>query len=442
MRRPLFRCLYAAAFLGLSPYSPNTPQHFLEMAKSQVSINDKISSLRQLIQSFPSDNSANVARDNLVSLLAGSNRFEEALTEYRQKPSGANASDAIDFTLLEYLLKTGRYSEVLQKTSSSMEPIRDFVRDERLLELRVQALLATGHYGIARECVERWLSLYAGDGIEGSRFEGDVQSIQFLRRHLRALERLNGPTGKALFTVTVPHSLQQWSRRRDVPIVFFKLIPAHPAGQLYQPVLPGRHEIDPFFQSEVDELNRGFEYLSGGQFSVSYAGLRTLYVKEGDMDPASSGGHVLTSRVYAHTIPELYRLAGEAFVVLIDYRAQSEGEAAYMGDGIIHISASKLQPLVLMHEILHGLGATHQEWNYLAGQGYRFDPEDRGLMTFERGEILTLGLEEKNRALLSWPQVSLVRFGATDIASAPNADVENPTPTNRITLADGLIQKI
>ncbi len=63
----------------------------------------------------------------------------------------------------------------------------------------------------------------------------------------------------------------------------------------------------------------------------------------------------------------------------------------------------------MMHEILHGLGATHQEWNLLMAQGYKFDPEDRGLMTFERGEILYLGLEEKNRALLGWPQVGVVR---------------------------------
>jgi hypothetical protein len=62
-----------------------------------------------------------------------------------------------------------------------------------------------------------------------------------------------------------------------------------------------------------------------------------------------------------------------------------------------------------MHEILHGLGATHQDWNALEAQGYKFDPEDRGLMTFERGELVYLGLEEKNRALLGWPRVAVVR---------------------------------
>jgi len=46
-----------------------------------------------------------------------------------------------------------------------------------------------------------------------------------------------------------------------------------------------------------------------------------------------------------HTIPELYRLAGEAFVILVDYRAQARMRRPYMGDGIIHLSASKFQTL-------------------------------------------------------------------------------------------------
>ncbi|MFA5974571.1 MAG: hypothetical protein WC859_00200 [Elusimicrobiota bacterium] len=448
MKRSQFRCLYAAAFLGLSPYSnssTNIPQHLLETAKTQISINDKITYLKQLIQAFPSDELAKIARDHLVSLLAGSNRYEEALLEYRQYAPAPDTSAPIDFTLLECLLKTGRYNEVLQNTAVALNPVRDFLRDKRLLELRVQALLATGQYGNARENVENWLSLYAADGIEGSRFEGDVRSIQYLHRHLKTLERLNGQTGKALFTASVPDSHQQWSHQRNIPIYFVKLIPAHPAGQMYEPVLPGRHEIDSFFEDKVSEMNRGFDYLSGGEFSLSFGGLRTLYVREGDMDPTASGGHLLTSRVYAHSIPELYRLSGEAFVILVDYREQSTGEASYMGDGIIFLSASKFQPMTLMHEILHGMGATHQDWNYLQTQGYQFDSEDRGLMTFEKGEILDLGLETKNRATLGWPQVSVIRFGGADLAAVPRntpINAEQPPKLTPVTVADGFIQRI
>lgn len=416
MRSSRFNCLFVAAFMTVTPY---TPPHFLSMAKERLAINEKISLLRRLSESFPLDASAKTAREHLVALLAGSNRFDEALQEYRKDHPQAGAGDAIDFKLIEYLLKTGRYNDVLHATSAASGPVRDFLRDQKLLELRVQALLAKGQFRFARECVDRWLEKYAGDGMPGSRFEGDVRSIQFLKRHLIRLERLDGPKGKALFTASVPHSLRQWSRRRDVPIVFFKLIPAHAGGQLHEPLLPGRHEGASYFERHLEDVNRGFGYLSGGAFSVRFEGLRTLYVAEGDMDPASSGGHLLTSRVYIHTIPQLYKLAGEAFVVLVDYRAQADGEAAYMGDGLIHLSARKFETLVLMHEILHGLGATHKEWTYLESLGYRFDPGDRGLMTFERGELKDLGLEEKNRALLGWPQVAVVRFGAsTDVAFA------------------------
>ncbi len=184
-------------------------------------------------------------------------------------------------------------------------------------------------------------------------------------------------------------------------------------------------------------LTIGFDYLSGGRFSLNYKGVQTLYVRAGDLDPAASGGSLLTSRVYVHTIPQLYRLAGQSFVVLVDYRESAQDEAAYMGDGILHISANKLQTLVLMHEILHGLGATHQDWNYLERQGYRFDPQDRGLMTFENGELKYFGLEAKNRAILDWPEVAVVRLsGETE-----HRRREGPARTETLVAAPRLKQR-
>ena len=403
---PKFTCLFAASFLAVTPY---TPQQFLTLAKEQVSVPEKISILKRLADSFPLDRSARMARENLINFLISDNRYEEALQEYLKDHREDASGYAVDFKRIELLLRTGRYNDVLKETAVDSGPVRDFLRDMQLLELRVQALLAKGQFEIARTCVERWLEKYQGDGVAGGRFEGDVRSIQFLRRHLMALERIDGPVGKAIFTASVPDSLQHWSHRQDVPVVFFKLIPAHPGGQLHEPLLPGRHEGDAYFQNRVEDLNRGFQYVSGGQFSLRFAGMHTLYIQEGDLDPESSGGHLLTSRVYVHTLPQLYKLAGDAFVILIDYREQADEEAAYMGDGLIHLSASKLGTLVMMHEILHGLGATHQEWNAFEAQGYKFDSEDRGLMTFQQGEILDLGLEEKNRALLGWPQVGVIR---------------------------------
>lgn len=403
--------------------TPYTPQQFLFQAKEQVSVSEKISILKRLSDSFPLDSVARTARENLVNLLINDNRYEEALLIYqkeqdedgRRLPAGRQGR-AIDFKLLDMLLRTGRYNDVLRGTTALPAgrqglpgPAHDILRDMRLMELRVQALLAKGQFKMACECVDRWLEKYSGDVSPGSRFEADVRSLQFLRRHLLSLERINGSHGKAIFTASVPDSLQHWSHRQDVPIVFFKLIPVHPGGQLHKPLLPGRHEAASYFEDRVNDLNRGFAYISGGDFSLRFSGLHTLYVKEGDIDPESSGGHLLTSRVYVHTIPQLYKLAGDAFVVLVDYREQADGEAAYMGDGLIHLSASKLQTLVVMHEILHGLGATHQEWNAFEAQGYKFDPDDKGLMTFEQGEIVNLGLEEKNRALLGWPHVATIR---------------------------------
>lgn len=413
--RRLPRLCLAFVFLSVTPYSPG---QYLILAKEQRALDDKIFLLRQCIKTYPQDSAAARAREQLVTLLAGSNRYEEALAVYRENRTQEPAKPETDFTLLEYLLKTGRYNDLLRETSIAPGPQHDFVRDQKLMEFRVQALLAQGHYGLAEGSIDHWLERYAADGIEGGRFEGDVRSVQFLQKHLRALVRMQGAEGKPIFTASVPDSLQHWSHRQDVPIVFFKLVPAHPGGQLYEPLMPGRHEGEDFFQDVTDEMNRGLHYLSQGQFSLKFGGLHTLYVTEGDLDPSGPKAGLLTSRVYVHTIPELYRLDGQAFVVLIDYRYQSEDEAAYMGDGLIHLAANKLQTMVLMHEVLHGLGATHQEWGALIGQGYRFDPEDRGLMTFENGELKDLGLEEKNRALLGWPHVAVLRM-QSDTAAVP-----------------------
>lgn len=435
MRPPRFTCLLAASYISITPY---TPQQFLTLAKDQTDVSQKISILKRLMDSFPLDSSAEKAHAQMVNLLVSTNRYEEALQEYRKDHPETGAGRAIDFKLLEMLLHTGRYNEVLRDTAAASGPVRDILRDMKLLELRVQALLAIGQYRVALECVETWLQIYEADGVPGSRFESDVHSLQFLKRHLETLERLQGPVGKAIFTASVPDSLQHWSKRRDVPIIFFKLIPAHPAGQLHEPLLAGLHEDEDYFEDRVADLNRGFDYVSGEQFALHFAGLHTLYVKEGDMDPESSGGHLLTSRVYMHTIPPLYKLAGQAFVVLVDYRTLSDGEAAYMGDGLIHLSASKMQTLVVMHEILHGLGATHQDWNTLLADGYRFDPEDRGLMTFDHGEILDLGLEEKNRALLGWPRVGVVRprfTSDTDVAQVNESPAGPSNPTEETTTA-------
>jgi len=396
-----------------------TPNYYLSLAQQQMGVPEKTGFLKQLLSNFPTSDEARQAHDHLVALLAGSNRFEEALQEYQATHPAMSNTTIADFKLLDYQLKTGHFNDVLREAKVIGGP-GYLSRDLKVLELRVQALLAQGQFRFARQEVEGWLSLYQSEGVPGSLYENDIQSMAFLKRHLRALERLDGSTGKPLFTASVADSLNQWSHQRDIPIYFFKLIPARSGGE--GPVLlqSGRYDVDSYFKKQVEELNRGFDYLSSGRFSLSYQGLQTLYVRAGDVDPENSGGSLLTSRVYVHTIPQLYRLAGKGFVVLVDYRQSAADEAAYMGDGILHVSANKLQTLIVMHEILHGLGATHQDWNYLERQGYKFDPEDRGLMTFENGELKYFGLEAKNRALLGWPPVAVVRLsGNTDLAATP-----------------------
>ena len=58
-------------------------------------------------------------------------------------------------------------------------------------------------------------------------------------------------------------------------------------------------------------------------------------------------------------------------------------------------------------------------------------------MTFERGEILDLGLEEKNRALLGWPQVGVVRprFDSDTELAERSPQFEKPVSKRETTTA-------
>lgn len=398
-------CLFAS----LVTVIPIPLQQQLESAKNPSSIAEKITVLRRCLNDYPLNPKARAVRDQLVTLLLSSNRYDEALREYRKLVDLRKPTGEPDLKLLELLLKTGHYRELLFLTAKAPYNGRDFLFDKRLFEFRVQAFLAKGLYRDARMALEQWLAMHTKEGLQISRFEIDVQNLQKLRRYLLALERIQGDMGKSLFTASVPDSLQRWSRNSEVPIYFFKLVPADPSGRTIGPE-PLEKNVDESFRRRVEDMNKGFIYLSGGAFSLAFRDSRTLYIKKTDLDFSDPGTNVLISRVYVHTLAPLYRLAGKAFVVLVDYRAQADSQAAYMGDGIIHIAAGKLSSVTLMHEILHGLGATHQEWNTLTSQGYTFNAEDRGLMTFSKGELHDLGLEEKNRILLDWPRVETIRL--------------------------------
>src|SRR5262245_54490546 len=133
---PKFTCLFAASFMAVTPY---TPQQFLTLAKEQVSVSQKISILKRLSDSFPHDHSSNIAEEYLVNLLISDNRYDEALRLYLKTHPETGSGSAIDFKLIEMMLRTGRHSDVLRATAAASGPVRDFLRDMKLLELRVQA---------------------------------------------------------------------------------------------------------------------------------------------------------------------------------------------------------------------------------------------------------------------------------------------------------------
>src|SRR5688572_13145234 len=113
------RCGMAATILTISPMPPN---QMLHLAKTRAFIPEKISVLRQILSEQPESPTASAAREDLIALLSGTNRFDDALLEYQQINAQPGAGDAIDFRLLDLMLKTGRFSEVLRDTSVAAGP--------------------------------------------------------------------------------------------------------------------------------------------------------------------------------------------------------------------------------------------------------------------------------------------------------------------------------
>jgi hypothetical protein len=408
MRRLSRWSLSLLAVVLFTSATPFTPSSYLTMAREQTVLGDKVSLLRNCLKNFPSSPQAREARTQLITLLIATNQYEAALQEYRKEMELRKPGQDIDLKFLELLLKTGRSREVLRRTVRASVG-HDPIYDRQVFEYRVQAFLAQGQYREARQNVDQWLGMHGRDP-RGGRIDGDIENLQQVRRYLFALENAQGPLGKSLFTASIPDSLTRWSRQPHVPIVFFKLIPAEASDKSPEIQMIEKRLDESALRSMVNEMNRGFHYLSGGSFSLEFGGVETLYGKSDDPDPFGAHASVLTTRVYIHTIAPLYRLAGKAYVVLLDGRGPADEGTAYMGDGLIRIAGQKLNAMTLMHEVLHGLGATHQDWAALARLGYQFDGSDKGLMTFDQGELLDLGLEEKNRILLDWPRVTALHL--------------------------------
>ena len=83
-------------FMTITPY---TPQQFLSLAKTEVSVPEKISLLKRLADSFLLDSTSAIAREQLVNLLTSSNRYEEALIEYKRNHPGTQIGRNVDFKL-------------------------------------------------------------------------------------------------------------------------------------------------------------------------------------------------------------------------------------------------------------------------------------------------------------------------------------------------------
>ncbi len=78
-----FATLASLSILGLCAATPLTPTYYFSLAQQQMAVPAKTGFLKQLLMNFPGSDLATRAQDHLVALLAGSNRFEEALQEYQ-----------------------------------------------------------------------------------------------------------------------------------------------------------------------------------------------------------------------------------------------------------------------------------------------------------------------------------------------------------------------
>src|SRR5665213_3335470 len=105
-------CLSALALCAATPF---TPGYYMNLAQTQLGVPEKTGFLKQLLAAFPSSDQSRQAHDHLVALLAGSNRFEDALQEYQITHPEVSDANIVDFKLLDYQLTTGRFADVLRE---------------------------------------------------------------------------------------------------------------------------------------------------------------------------------------------------------------------------------------------------------------------------------------------------------------------------------------
>jgi hypothetical protein len=173
-------------------------------------------------------------------------------------------------------------------------------------------------------------------------------------------------------------------------------------------------------ESLIADVSAGLAYLSGGLMSLRYAGLKRVR-----MDPAGAEAHprgetdVLNAApLYYHTLPGVRAAVQEhpeGFIFLIDVYNADTGRGrmierdTYACNGLITLTRPR--PMVILHEILHALGARHSPAadpaSRMVRNGHVFwaMPQDAmcSRCSLDASQALALHLNPRDRAVLGWP---------------------------------------
>ena len=418
--------------VGLAPPAPTSliqqsvSQALYEQAKQTPDVGEKIHQLMELVQAHPDNLSARLAQEDLVDLLAYVGREPEAVDLYQAYLARWGNPEPGWMPVF----RTGTLMKQSHRYEAAVEYYDRVLIQEGLDDAR-KALavigLMDGYLGLGKPdkalaTARRWQGQIPAsqERLKVTEFDADSgiawalpTSAQTIRRYASVIQAWidTRATIRPLDGERIG-DMARLAARQDVPVSVCVL--------QYADLAAAKPLDADQAKSLVADVSAGLAYLSGGAMSLRYVGLAPVPMgRAGSQAGPQRGVDVLNADpLYYQALPAV-RTALDAhpdgLVFLIDDYDADAGRGrmvdrdTYACNGLIVLTRAR--PMVIIHEILHGLGARHSPAadpaSRMTRHGHVFwdMPQDAMCSQCSLGasHALALHLNPRDCAILGWP---------------------------------------
>ena len=407
------------------------PSELYLQAKRAADVNEKTRQLAGLVQRYPRSDEARRAEEDLIDLLGYLGQEREALGQYDAYLSAWGNGESVWMPLYRrgmLLKQTRRYEEALAMYRAVLSASEPWSAVQALaLVGAMDACVGLGRFEEAMAIAHRYQSHLPSElkSVRIEEFSGEAESITSvptsagaIRAYAESIEKLMRQGDDRPIHAERIGDVAHLAHLRDVPIYIYVIRYESPVSQPLPVSSLGRVTAERA-AALIQNVNAGLAYLSGEQMTLRFDGIEHLTAQFAPSQPDASTWN---------TKPVLYQtLHGErtgvaehrdGFVLILDPAVVTLGwselvpHEAYAANGVI--TAIPSSDLILVHEILHGLGARHTPQVNTASRMVRSGPllwnVPWDLMcnrcTLETTGAYALHLNPRDQAILGWPSQS------------------------------------